>query len=91
MRRNGAGGPRTRVRGLGGVSLDVRETAGREAAPRGADEQLLQALQALAVGTFGRVYDIQMIFSDPTTEPLMQLDRKSAFGAFDSRGGEVRR
>ena len=50
-----------------------------------------QALQALAVGTFGRVYDIQMIFSDPTTEPLMQLDRKSAFGAFDSRGGEVRR
>ena len=48
-----------------------------------------QALQALAVGTFGRAYDIQMIFSDPTTEPLMQLDRKSALGAFDSRRGEV--
>lgn len=49
-----------------------------------------QALQALAVRTFGRVYDIQMIFSDPTSEPLMQLDRKSAFGAFDSRRGEVK-
>lgn len=43
-----------------------------------------QALQALSSYSFARrVYDIQMIFSDPTTEPLMQLDRKSAFGAFD--------
>ena len=48
-----------------------------------------QALQALYAGTSGRVYDIQMIFSDPTTEPLMQLDRKSAFGAFDYRKREV--
>ena len=48
-----------------------------------------QALQALCADTPGRVYDIQMIFSDPTTEPLMQLDRKSAFGAFDRRRSEV--
>jgi hypothetical protein len=48
-----------------------------------------QALQALCAGTPGRTYDIQMIFSDPTTEPLMQLDRKSAFGAFDHRRREV--
>jgi hypothetical protein len=48
-----------------------------------------QALQALCARSPGRVYDIQMIFSDPTTEPLEQLDRKSAFGAFDSRRGEV--
>src|SRR5437870_6130205 len=48
-----------------------------------------QALQALCAGTPGRVYNIQMIFSDPTTEPLMQLDRKSAFGAFDHRRSEV--
>ncbi len=48
-----------------------------------------QALQALCAGTPGRTYAIQMIFSDPTTEPLMQLDRKSAFGAFDHRRGEV--
>lgn len=48
-----------------------------------------QALQALCASNPGRAYDIQMIFSDPTTEPLMQLDRKSAFGAFDRRRGEV--
>jgi hypothetical protein len=45
-----------------------------------------QALQTLCAGDQGRVYDIQMIFSDPTIEPLLQLDRKSALGAFD-RGG----
>ena len=50
-----------------------------------------QALQVLGGDNFGRVYDIQMIFSDPTTEPLMQLDRKSALGAFDPGRGEVRR
>ena len=49
-----------------------------------------QALQTLCADTLGRVYDIQMIFSDPTTEPLMQLDRKSAFGAFDHSRSEVR-
>jgi hypothetical protein len=48
-----------------------------------------RALQALCSRTPGRVYDIQMIFSDPTTEPLVQLDRKSALGAFDHRRGEV--
>jgi hypothetical protein len=30
-----------------------------------------------------RVQQIQMIFSDPTTEPLPQLDQKSARGAYD--------
>lgn len=48
-----------------------------------------QALQALCAGIPSRVYDIQMIFSDPTIEPLMQLDRKSAFGAFDRRRNEA--
>ena len=48
-----------------------------------------QALQALCAGNPGRVYDIQMIFSDPTTEPLMHLDRESAFGAFNTRRDEV--
>ncbi|MBV9258388.1 MAG: hypothetical protein JO215_10250 [Ktedonobacteraceae bacterium] len=48
-----------------------------------------QALKALCAETSGRVYDIQMIFSDPTTEPLMELDRKSAFGAFDHSKREV--
>ena len=48
-----------------------------------------QALQALCAGNPGRVHDIQMIFSDPTTEPLMHLDRKSAFGAFNTHRDEV--
>ena len=48
-----------------------------------------QALQALCAATSGRVYEIQMTFSDPTTEPLLQLDRKSAFGAFNYRRNEV--
>ena len=31
----------------------------------------------------GRLDRIQLLFSDPTTEPLTALDRKSAFGAYD--------
>jgi hypothetical protein len=31
----------------------------------------------------GRVERIQMLFSDPTTEPLERLDQKSARGAYD--------
>jgi len=49
---------------------------------------LQQAFQYLATGGSGRVQTIQMLFSDPTTEPLLQLDQKSAYGAFDPR--EVR-
>src|SRR5215472_12950045 len=49
-----------------------------------------QALRTLGAGGSNRVYDIQMIFSDPTTEPLMQLDRKSAFGAFNPHKDEVK-
>ena len=30
-----------------------------------------------------RIGKVQMIFSDPTTEPLEALDRKGAVGAFD--------
>jgi hypothetical protein len=32
-----------------------------------------------------RIERVQLIFSDPTTEPRQALDRKSASGAFDSR------
>jgi hypothetical protein len=31
----------------------------------------------------GRLERLQLLFSDPTTEPLGALDRKSAFGAYD--------
>ena len=40
------------------------------------------ALAALAAGS-GRLERVQLLLSDPTTEPLGALDRKSAFGAYD--------
>src|SRR5258708_12612323 len=48
-----------------------------------------QALQALCAGTPGRTYAIQMIFSDPTPEPLMQFDRKSPLAPFDHPRGDA--
>ena len=44
---------------------------------------LREGLAVLAGGEFSRVDSIQMIFSDPTTEPLAALDQKSAKGAYD--------
>jgi hypothetical protein len=44
-----------------------------------------------ALGTPGdRLTRIQMLLSDPTTEPLERLDRKSALGAFDHGSKEAR-
>jgi hypothetical protein len=44
-----------------------------------------------ALGTPGdRLNRIQMLLSDPTTEPLDRLDRKSALGAFDRHTKEAR-
>jgi hypothetical protein len=40
------------------------------------------AVAALSEGA-GRLERIQLLLSDPTTEPLGALDRKSAFGAYD--------
>ena len=47
------------------------------------------ALAAVSQGK-DRLERIQMLFSDPTTEPLETLDRKGADGAFDRRTREVR-
>jgi hypothetical protein len=41
-----------------------------------------EALAAVSAGA-GRLERIQLLLSDPTTEPLGALDRKSAFGAYD--------
>ena len=41
-----------------------------------------EALAAISAGS-GRLERIQLLLSDPTTEPLGALDRKSAFGAYD--------
>jgi hypothetical protein len=40
------------------------------------------ALEVLCTGVQPRVEQIQMILSDPTTEPLAHLDTKSARGAY---------
>ncbi len=48
---------------------------------------LRSAVEALCQQAPGRVHTIQMLLSDPSTEPLPQLDRKSAYGAFNSRKG----
>jgi hypothetical protein len=41
------------------------------------------ALALLASGSSTRVADIQVLMSDPTTEPLQALDRKGAIGTFN--------
>lgn len=40
------------------------------------------ALAALGNGSGDRLTRIQLLLSDPTTEPLQSLDRKSALGAW---------
>jgi len=42
-----------------------------------------EALHALSSAGPDRLQQIQLIFSDPTTEPRPALDRKGAVGAFD--------
>jgi hypothetical protein len=48
-----------------------------------------EALGALA-GTGDRLIRIQLLLSDPTTDPLDRLDRKSARGAYDRGSKEAR-
>jgi hypothetical protein len=52
-------------------------------------EAFAEAVDALAAPG-DRLMRIQLLLSDPTTEPLERLDRKSALGAFDRGHGEVR-
>jgi 3-dehydroquinate synthetase len=49
-----------------------------------------EALQVLSEQTVARSTQVQMIFSDPTTEPLDRLDQKSARGAYDRQSGGAR-
>jgi hypothetical protein len=45
-----------------------------------------KALEALQAGEDGtRMHKVQMLLSDPRTDLLPELDRKSAFGAYESR------
>ncbi len=48
-----------------------------------------EALQVLCEGSGPRIERVQMIFTDPTTEPKEALDQKSARGAYDHwQGGK---
>ena len=70
--------------------LDRLDRAGTEHAVRDFRmEAFAEAVDALS-GPGDRLLRIQLILSDPTTEPLERLDRKSALGAFDRGHGEVR-
>jgi hypothetical protein len=70
--------------------LDRLDRAGSETTPPDFRVEALQnALSVLNSSTESRVMQIQMIFSDPTTEPRPKLDQKGAKGAFDSRTAEV--
>jgi len=59
-----------RIDRAGGMTDDFRMKA------------LHEAVQVLSSNSPGRVSQMQMIFSDPTTEPRPALDRKAAYGAF---------
>jgi hypothetical protein len=65
----------------GGGSLPARDFRVR------AFHEALAVLSGTPDGTPGddatRVERIQLLFSDPTTEPLERLDQKSARGAYD--------
>ncbi len=41
-----------------------------------------QALEQLGSRTSGRIQRVQMVFSDPTTEPLLERDQQNASGAY---------
>jgi hypothetical protein len=51
----------------------------------------VEALAALTTAGPSRLTHIQMLLSDPTTEPLVELDRKGAVGAFDRSLAGARR
>ena len=66
----------------------------RSGGPSAADDFRMQvfreAVAALAGSDPDRLTRIQMLLSDPTTEPLPALDRKGAVGAWDRSKGRQR-
>jgi hypothetical protein len=71
--------------------LDRLDRADATAADRDFRMQALaEALTILASGSPNRVREIQMLLSDPTSEPLPALDRKGAVGAYDRSNAGVR-
>jgi len=50
-------------------------------------QALRSALETLVDGRGDRARRIQMVFTDTTTEPRVALDRKAAYGAWNSGKG----
>ena len=69
--------------------LDRLDRTGGPAAADFRMDAFTEALSALCGPLPSRVKRIQMIFSDPTTEPLEALDRKSAGGAYNPHPKEM--
>lgn len=79
---------RTRVLEIAAY-LDRLDRAGDRGAERDFRMRAFgEALTVLCDGAPDRTGRIQMIFSDPTAEPLIALDTQSARGAFDRWGAE---
>ena len=67
--------------------LDRLERAGASDAPDDFRMRAFaEALAAVAGGAGDRLERVQLLLSDPSTEPLQALDRKSAVGAYDRWG-----
>lgn len=79
---------RTRLLDLAAF-LDRLDRTGGPAAADFRLEAFAEALSALCLPLPSRVKKIQMIFSDPTSEPLEALDRKSAGGAYNPHRMEM--
>jgi len=67
--------------------LDRIDRAGGQAAQEATNDFRMQVFRegvaALSGTGADRLHRIQMLLSDPTTEPLPALDRKGAVGAYD--------
>jgi len=50
-------------------------------------EAFYRALRILSAGGSDKIEQIQLVFSDPTTEPKEKLDTKSASGAWNPAAG----
>ncbi|MCC7008141.1 MAG: hypothetical protein IT184_04945 [Acidobacteria bacterium] len=66
--------------------LDRLDRAGADGTPDFRMAAFHDALVALTTAGPNRLHRIQLIFSDPTTEPRPALDRKGAVGAYEPPG-----
>lgn len=79
---------RTKVLDIAAFLDRLERSVDRDAEDDFRIESFRQALVALCYPAPARVERVQMIFSDPTTELLQQLDRKGAFGAYQHQQNE---